>query len=238
MHPAELALVQMAARLTALEIVDQHRADLDRLRARAAPVLARLSGDALAVDADGHLAVGVGSRLPDRVALPSDIVGGPVWLPTLGPAYAEPLAGGWLLRLDDDAADAPTHLAIDLTGAPCLRVRSPSGSWSRQLSPRHAEILVALVQAGAEGRTAAGLAQDLFDDPSRTVTVRAEMSRLRRAVGSVLRSSPYRISPGVDTVIALPIDPSAALAASSAPVVRRLRRTTAMSLGPVAGLSS
>ena len=143
--------------------------------------------------------------------------------PTLGPAYAEPLAGGWLLRLGGDVADTPTHLAIDLTGTPCLRVTSPSGSWSRQLSPRHAEILVALVEAGVAGRTAAGLARDLFDDPERTVTVRAEMSRLRRAVGSVLQSGPYRISPGVVVAVDVPDDPFSALPASSAPVVRRLR---------------
>ncbi len=223
MHPAELALVQMAARLTALEIVEQHRAELDRLRARAAPVLAGLSGDALAVDADGHLAVGVGSRLPDRVALPSDLAGGPVWLPTLGPAYAEPLPGGWLLRLGGNVAETPTHLTIDLTGPPCLRVRGQSGSWSRQLSPRHAEIMVALAVAGVEGRTATGLSRDLFDDPDRGVTVRAEMSRLRRAVGSVLLSAPYRIAPDVVVAVDLPADVLGALPGSSAPVVRRLR---------------
>ncbi len=224
MHPAELALVQMAARLTALEIVEQHRAELDRLRARAAPVLAGLSGDALAVDADGHLAVGVGSRLPDRVALPSDLAGGPVWLPTLGPAYAEPLAGGWLLRLGGDGDDVPIHLALDLTGTPCLRVTGHSGSWSRQLSPRHAEIMVALATAGVHGRTATELSGDLFDDPRRTVTVRAEMSRLRRAVGSVLLSAPYRIAPGVVVALDLPDDPLGALPGSSAPVVRLLRQ--------------
>jgi hypothetical protein len=222
MHPAELALVQMAARLTAMELVDQRRAELDRLRARAAPLLARLDGDALAVDADGHLAVGVGSRLPDRVALPADIAGGPIWLPTLGSALAEPLAGGWLLRLDGDVTDSATALVVDLTAAPCVRVTSPSGSWSRQLSPRHAEILVALVEAGPGGRTAAGLALDLFDDAERVVTARAEMSRLRRAVGSVLLSGPYRIAPGVAARIDLPQDPAAALPGSSAPAIRRL----------------
>jgi hypothetical protein len=188
-------------------------------------VLARLSGDALAVDADGHLAVGVGSRLPDRVALPSDIAGGPVWLPTLGSAIAEPLAGGWLLRLGGEAeADAaPTELVLDLTGTPCLRVTGPSGTWSRQLSPRHAEILAALVEAGPGGRTASELAGDLFDDPARTVTVRAEMSRLRRSVGSVLLSSPYRISSSVVADVDLPGDPIGVLPGSSAPVVLRLR---------------
>ena len=60
MHPAELALVEAVARLTSLEIVTRRRTELDGLRARAAPILARISGDALAVDAYGHLAAAVG----------------------------------------------------------------------------------------------------------------------------------------------------------------------------------
>ncbi len=223
MHPAELALVEMASRITSLELVDRRRADLDRLRARAAPVLARIAGDALAVDVHGHLAAGTGARLPDRVALPEDMTGGPVWLPTLGAALAEPLAGGWLLRLDTEADDSVTGLTLDLTGEPCLRVSGTSGTWSRRLSPRHAEILVALVEAGAGGRTASELALDLFDDAARVVTVRAEMSRLRRAVGSVLLSGPYRFSPGVHVAVDLPPDASAVLPGSSAPGVRRLK---------------
>jgi hypothetical protein len=55
------------------------------------------------------------------------------------------------------------------------------------------------------------------------VTVRAEMSRLRRAVGSVLLSGPYRIAPGVAATVDLPDDRLAALPGSSAPVVQRLR---------------
>ena len=223
MHPAELALVEMAARVTSMELVERHRAELDRLRARAAPLLARISGDALAVDADGHLAAAIGSRMPDRIALPADMAGGSVWLPTLGAALAEPLAGGWLLRLGPEAEDAATVLALDLTSTPCLHVSGPSGAWSRQLSPRHAEILAALIEAGPSGRTAGALAVDLFDDSERVVTVRAEMSRLRRAVGSVLLSGPYRVSPAVCTSIDLPADPRALLPGSSAPVVRRLR---------------
>lgn len=42
MHPAELALVQAVARLTSLEIVTRRRTELDALRARAAPLLARM----------------------------------------------------------------------------------------------------------------------------------------------------------------------------------------------------
>ncbi len=224
MHPAELALVELAARMTSLEVAERHRTELDRLRAVAAPVLAGLTGDALAVDRYGHLAAAVGSRAPDRVALPHDVAGGRLWLPTLGPAVAEPLAGGWLLRLDAEAGDGAeaTSLTLDLTSGPVVLVDGAAGHWSRRLSPRHAEILLALVRAGSSGRTAAGLADDLFADPGRVVTVRAELSRLRRALGGVLLSSPYRVAPGVATVLRLPADRRAVLPGSSAPVVRRL----------------
>lgn len=223
MHPAELALVQLAARMTSSELVARHRAALDRLRARAAPLLAALTGDALAIDHAGHLAAAIGSRTPDRVALPDRLAAGRVWLPTLGPATAEPLDGGWLLRLEGpEVPDASTTtLVLDLAAEPCLRVTGASGSWSRTLSPRHAEILLSLLGAGPTGRTATQLSQDLFDDPGRTVTVRAEMSRLRRLAGSLLLSGPYRLDPGITTEVTG--DRASALPRSSAPVVRRWR---------------
>ncbi|WP_299922527.1 GAF domain-containing protein [uncultured Nocardioides sp.] len=223
MHPAELALVQLAAQMTSSELVARHRADLDRLRARAAPLLAGLSGDALAIDHAGHLAAAIGSRSPDRVALPDRLVAGRVWLPTLGHATAEPLDGGWLLRLEGDERAEPStsSLVLELDGDPRLRVTGSSGSWSRSLSPRHAEILLSLLTSGPEGRTATQLSEDLFADPGRTVTVRAEMSRLRRLAGSLLLSAPYRLAHGLATEVRG--DRSSAMPRSSAPVVRRWR---------------
>lgn len=227
MHPAELALVQLAAQMTSTEIVARHRAALDRLRARAAPLLAGLSGDALAIDHAGHLAAAIGSRSPDRVALPDPLAAGRVWLPTLGHATAEPLDGGWLLRLESGETTEPASstLALELDGEPRLVVSGPSGSWSRTLSPRHAEILLSLLEAGHDGRTAVQLSEDLFDDPGRTVTVRAEMSRLRRLAGSLLLSGPYRLAPGLATEVRG--DRTGALPRSSAPVVRRWRAARA-----------
>jgi len=222
LHPAELALVDMAARLVALELQAEQRSRLDRLRAHAAPILARLGGEALAVDLQGRLAAAVGVAAPERVVLPGDLTGGPVWLPSLGAATAEPLPGGWLLRLDAESA-AGTTLDVDLVGTARVTVVGESGAWSQTLTPRHAEILVALVQAGPEGLTAAGLADQLFADPTRTVTVRAELSRLRRALGSLLLAQPYRLAPGVVARLVLPEDRRALLPGSSAPVVSRLR---------------
>lgn len=231
LHPAELALVEMAARLASVELLEEHRTRLDRLRGQAAPVLARISGPALVVDPDGHLAAASGLRAPDRVALPDGLADGQVWLPRLGAAHAESLAGGWLLRLAGAEEPGPARLVLDLEREPEVRVSGPNGEWTQRLSRRHAEILLALVQAGATGRGASDLAEDLFAAPGRLVTVRAEVSRLRRVLGGLLLTQPYRLAPHLDSAVRLPADPGALLPGSSAPVVVRLRRHAPLGAG-------
>ncbi|MFD0648508.1 hypothetical protein ACFQ2Y_07335 [Streptomyces malaysiensis subsp. malaysiensis] len=80
-----------------------------------------------------------------------------------------------------------------------------------------------MLAAHPEGRTAAQLAQDLFGDPTRTVTVRAAMSRLRGRVGAVLAHRPYRIADSVRIDVAAPDRPADLLPFSSAPAVSHLR---------------
>lgn len=94
------------------------------------------------------------------------------------------------------------------------------------LGLRHAEILLALARA-PWGRSAAELADDLFADPARTVTVRAELSRLRRTAGPVLAARPYRIAEGVAVQVQLPADRRRLLPGSVAPVVVRERSAPA-----------
>ncbi|KRE99626.1 hypothetical protein ASG88_13480 [Nocardioides sp. Soil777] len=211
-----LALVGVTARLAAAEVRNEHAVALERLRAYAAPVVARVGGRTLAVDPSGHIAAVTGFTAPDRLLLPPDLSPESTWLPTLGAVTVEPLPGGWLVRLGDEHPQA-TELELDLRGRPELRVRTPSHAWQHHPSPRHAEILLALVRSPG-GRTAAELADDLFADPSRVVTVRAEMSRLRRTLGSLLEAQPYRIVPSVRTTVLLP-DAGPAIPGSSAPVV-------------------
>ena len=211
-----LALVGVTARLAGAEVRHEHAAALERLRAYAAPVVARVGGRTLAVDPSGHIAAVTGFTAPERLLLPADLSSDSTWLPTLGAVTVEPLPGGWLVRLGDERP-AATELELDLRGRPELRVRTPSHAWQHHPSPRHAEILLALVRAPA-GRTAAELADDLFADPSRVVTVRAEMSRLRRTLGSLLEAQPYRIASSVRATVLLP-DAGPAIAGSSAPVV-------------------
>ena len=210
-----LALVGLSARLAEAEVRTEHSRELDRLRAHAAPVVARVGGRALAVDPAGHIAAITGFTAPDRLVLPAEMSADSTWLPALGTVTVEPLPGGWLVRLGAEAA-AATDLVLDLRERPVLRVRTPSHAWEHRPSPRHAEILLALIGA-REGRSAAQLAEDLFSDPTRVVTVRAEMSRLRRTLGSVLEAQPYRIAPAVRASVLLPAE-GAAIAGSSAPV--------------------
>ncbi|MEU6281922.1 GAF domain-containing protein [Streptomyces sp. NPDC047028] len=225
MHPATLAWVDSVAKLAEARLRELHVGSLERLRAVAAPVLARLGGRALVVDADGWTAAVTGMPYVARVALPKSLRPGCHWLPALGSCTVEPLAGGWLLRTADEApAGDSTRIALDLSRPhrAVLTVSAPAGSWSRELSPRHAELLY-LLAARPGGRGASALAEDLFGDASRTVTVRAEMSRVRRYLGALLQHRPYRFCEAAEVEVLLPGDVRELLPRSTAPAVARVR---------------
>ena len=90
------------------------------------------------------------------------------------------------------------------------------GCWRRDLSLRHAEILLALA-VFPDGRSAPELAGDLYGDQSRVVTVRAELSRLRKQYVGLLAAQPYRIAKSVDIEVQYPEDMTALLPSSTAP---------------------
>ncbi|MEU5534282.1 GAF domain-containing protein [Streptomyces sp. NPDC020362] len=225
MHPATLAWVDSVAKLAEARLRELHLASLERLRTMAAPVLARLDGRALAVDRDGWAAAVTGMPYVRRVTLPKSLTPGRRWLPGLGSCAVEPLAGGWLLRAAEDAPPSGvTRITLDLSrpSRSSVTVAAAAGSWSRELSPRHAELLYLLAEHRS-GRGAAGLAEDLFGDPSRTVTVRAEMSRIRRYLGDLLQHRPYRFCEDVEVEVLPPGDPRDLLPQSTAPAVARRR---------------
>ncbi|MET7699554.1 GAF domain-containing protein [Streptomyces sp. NPDC005485] len=223
LHPATLALVDSVAKLAEARLREMHLTSLERLRAVAAPVLARLGGRALAVDTDGWTAAVTGMAYTNRLALPKALSPGRSWLPPIGPCSVEPLPGGWLVRAaDEPVSRGATRIVLDLAQPRrwSLSVSSGSGTWTHELSPRHAELLYLLAVHPA-GRTASGLADDLFGDPGRTVTVRAEMSRVRRYLGALLEHRPYRFSEAAEVEVVLPEDPLDLLPHSTAPAVRR-----------------
>lgn len=224
-HPATLALVSAVARVAEGELRLRHWAAVERLRSVAAPLLAGIGGQALVVDRNGWTAAATGLAPAQRIALPTATAAGQMWLPALGVCRVEPLPGGWLIRVGGaERPPAASRVVVDVSRPEgwTVTLSGPAGSWSQALSPRHAELLYVLALHRA-GRTAAELAGDLFGDPSRTVTVRAEMSRLRRNLAGVLAHRPYRFAEAVEVELVLPDHRPDLLPQSVAPAVLATR---------------
>lgn len=221
MHPATLAWVTSVAKLAEARLREMHLTSLEQLRSVAAPVLARLGGRALVVDRDGWTAAVTGMPYANRIALPKSATAGRRWMPALGLCTLEPLADGWLIRAcEEPVPPGATRIVLDLAQPRrwSVTVSGGAGSWTHELSPRHAELLY-LLALNRTGRSAAGLAEDVFGDPARTVTVRAEMSRVRRYLGGFLEHRPYRFCEDAEVEVLLPDDPCDLLPHSTAPAV-------------------
>ncbi|MFZ2238878.1 MAG: helix-turn-helix domain-containing protein, partial [Gordonia amarae] len=134
-----------------------------------------------------------------RLLLPQVDSPGRYWVNTLGECDIEALPGGWLVRVTETAAAGTT--VVELSAAPnggsIVTVEGGSGKWTHRPSPRHAQIL-AYLAAHPEGASAAQLSTHLFGVPDRTVTVRAEMSRLRKHLGGLIVAGPYRFTEAVE----------------------------------------
>lgn len=223
-HPTTLALVDAVAHLAEAQLRLRHLADMERLRSVALPVMSRVEGRAFVTDTDGWVAATSGLAPVEKIALPQNVAAGRIWLPAYGGCDVEPLPGGWLVRAVDAESRAPvTTVVLDLSQSalPGLTVCGGKTTWSHSLTPRHAEILY-LLSHHRSGRTARQLALDLFDDPTRVVTVRAEMSRLRKHLGGILQTKPYRIAENLDVVVHRPVNGERPLPYSGAPGVQRI----------------
>jgi hypothetical protein len=91
------------------------------------------------------------------------------------------------------ARSSAAHLTV-LGDGPHRWRRTADATSARTVSPRHAEILV-LLQAFPEGLNTEQLALKLAEEGLDPVSVRAEISRLRRDLGAdVVASRPYRLT--------------------------------------------
>ena len=151
----------------------------------------------LLVDDHGWVAHYSGVLVRDRIAAPR--ADRPLTVPGLGLCVPERLGEGWLVRPDEGATTLTARLR-PVDGEAVLEVSGPAGrggGWRASLTPRHAAILRLLAAAGPEGMSAARLSRELFGDDEHRVTVRAEVSRLRRVVGALVATAPYRVADGV-----------------------------------------
>ncbi|UOY00690.1 GAF domain-containing protein [Blastococcus sp. PRF04-17] len=89
---------------------------------------------------------------------------------------------------------------LEVLGRERARLVLPRGPL--ELSLRHSELLLLLAEAAAagEGRTTARLAAECHPGDAAAVTIRAELSRLRRLIGAdLVGSRPYRLLARVET---------------------------------------
>jgi hypothetical protein len=189
LHPAIGALVESAVRLAEGALWRHHRDGLDRLRREAEPLVG--SGPLLVVDDHGWVAHHVGLAARDRVDAPR--ADRPMTVPGLGLCVPERLTHGWLVRPSDGPVDVVLRLGADGV----LDVLAGDRSWRVRLTRRHAQVLGHLAAASPAGLTAAGLSVLLYGDADHVVTARAEVSRLRRVVGALVSTGPYRLATGV-----------------------------------------
>jgi hypothetical protein len=197
LHPTILALVETAVRLEEAQLWRHHETGLERLRVAAAPVLASVGGPLLLVDEHGWVAHAEGAAPLDRIAVPRACE--PLTVPGLGLCMPEPLADGWLVR--PSGLDTRIVITLELSATPSVEVSGAQRQWRSPVSVRHAEILALLHGAGPAGLTATALSRAVHGDAEHVVTVRAEVSRLRRRLGGIVESRPYRIAAGVDMTV-------------------------------------
>jgi hypothetical protein len=189
MHPAVIALVETAARLTEARLtIDMNHRD-ERLRSR---YLRHLRGDTrVLVTATGRILAADPERWRDlRIAVPG--AGCRVTLPDGRTAVAERLGQVLLVRT---VGESRHSLTLRLLGH-----QQPSALLDGRhvpLSLRHAELL-ALMALHPRGLTCEQSSFHLYGDEGNPVTVRAEIHRLRAQLGDVVRAKPYRLDCEVD----------------------------------------
>jgi hypothetical protein len=195
-HPDSLSLVSALARTIELELAEQAAVEEERLRKRflAASrgrgerqgVLVNAHGRVLLADPPGWIGTVVDGVGDDRrVRLPDGSLG-----------VEEPFGRGFVIRGVGQALCCRARPSLRLAARGPTRVVVSLADRQIELSPRHSEIVV-LLALHPEGLGAAELADAVYGAAGRPVTLRAELSRLRRALGTVLVNDPYRLEADV-----------------------------------------
>lgn len=187
-----LSLVAAAARLAEAHLGEQTRQQDEQLRMRYLEHVMRHKGiHSALVGTDGRvLHAAPAGWLPRRWPRPPQE--GPATLPDGRRVVFERLspAGPFAVHCVDGVDSTGETLLLHALGRDRAWLRLDGVT--HELSARHSELVV-LLAAHPAGLTADALARETYGQGAKTVTVRAEMTRLRRILGYRLGSDPYRL---------------------------------------------
>lgn len=193
-HPSMLSLAMSLANEVELAIGQGHLMSLNQLRMRNWTAASKLRGAWLIVDQFGWVALSNGVVAPKLVTLP-DICDGEVIIPELGVMFMHPIAGGYLLEQIGPAKEAPVTLNVhvEASGASTVTIHRGDAVWLQKLTPRQTSI-VKFLASHPEGSSAAQIAVGLYGSAQSEVSVRSEISRMKRAIGAFIAPKPYRFT--------------------------------------------
>ncbi|MGN6869608.1 MAG: GAF domain-containing protein [Solirubrobacteraceae bacterium] len=191
-HPHSLALVGAAARLAEAELADRQASRDRALEARYVDLVARSRPRRSALITRGGrvLVATPPGWLGDRLELPASTgeatVDGGLRL------AIEPLGQDGSIVWDAVTKAAPPRPRLDLRALGRNQAEVEVLSQRILLGKRHSELVV-LLALNPRGLTGEELAHAMYGESGREVTVRAEMARLRRRLGPMVASQPYRL---------------------------------------------
>lgn len=193
-HPHSLPLISSVSRLIEEALARELNERDNRLRGLLIDRLGASGGCCAVIARSGRVVASYPTGwLGPRVPLDAD---GELRFPPDLRLQVEPLkAAGGAAFVTPTSRHRPQAATTRIEALARSRVRIVRGDWDLELSPRHSEI-VALLVAHPEGLSAEQLWR-LYSPPRKMVTVRAEVSRLRKALGPALLSNPYRLEPSV-----------------------------------------
>lgn len=186
-HPHNLALVQTAARLAEERLRSEMLERHTRILGLFAQHASRHGGPSAALTPSGRVLASTHDDWRDRRF---EVADGRVVLPDGSSGTLHDLGEGLLLTASQDGRSVAARTSLSMFGRPFVLLRTPSGE--QRLTGRHGEIVTVLA-LNPDGLTSAELAEMLYGDRTREVTVRAEMHRLRDVLGPALATRPYRL---------------------------------------------
>ena len=193
-HPHSLSLVCAVAQAVEAALAQEARRRDERLKSAYVERVALTSKRRSAlVTAEGRVVMSLPAGwMRERVEIPA--AGGIVSVSPDVDVIADPIDDGRahiLWQIDDRRPRAPRP-KLGLQALARAQCSASMLGQRMQLGLRHSEILV-LLALNPQGLSGKELAVHLYGTPDKRVTVRAEMSRLRKLLGPLLAANPYRL---------------------------------------------